>query len=481
MDLDRRALLGGAMAAVVFGGRVGAAGTKEGSMEGSGKPAWPPAAGAIRTDEAARAAAAEDFGHIVRRLPHGVVSPATDRGVAAALQGARAAGRKVAARGLGHSVFGRAQVDGGIVIDMRALAAIHGIGADRISVGAGATWREVLAATLPRGLAPPVLTDYLGLSIGGTLVVGGVGAASSRHGMQCDNVLDLDVVTGSGRVVTCSPQVEPDLFDAVRAGLGQVGIITRATLRLVPAPKAVRRCVLTYPDLGSMLADQRLLAAEGRFDEIKGVIAPGPAGWTFRIDAAAHLVGDRVPDDARLLAELFDDRCRAELSTLPYRDHLDRFGVLEQHLRANGQWFHPHPWLTTFLGDSFVEPVVEAELDRLDPWDLGPLGQILLSPIPRRPVRSPLLRVPTEDMVFAFNLIRIPDTAETGEAARLVAANRAAYERIRAAGGTLYPVSAFPMSTGDWRLHFGAAWTRLGDAKRRFDPDRALTPGYGVF
>jgi cytokinin dehydrogenase len=56
-----------------------------------------------------------------------------------------------------------------------------------------------------------------------------------------------------------------------------------------------------------------------------------------------------------------------------------------------------------------------------------------------------------------------------------------AYERVRAAGGTLYPVSAFRMSAEDWRGHFGSEFARLRDAKRSFDPDSILTPGYEVF
>ena len=62
-----------------------------------------------------------------------------------------------------------------------------------------------------------------------------------------------------------------------------------------------------------------------------------------------------------------------------------------------------------------------------------------------------------------------------------MAANRAVYERVRAAGGTLYPVSALPMSRDDWRKHFGPAFDRLSEAKQTFDPDHVLTPGYEVF
>jgi FAD/FMN-containing dehydrogenase len=229
----------------------------------------------------------------------------------------------------------------------------------------------VLAATLPRGLTPPALTDYLELTVGGALVVGGVGGTSSRHGMVSDNVLELDVVTGRGEKITCSPLRNAGLFQAVRAGLGQVGIITRATLKLVAAPENVRRYVLTYPDLTTLLADERLLAAENRFDALQGSILPTQTGWTFRLDAAFYFSGDTPPDDDALLVDLFDDRSAAQASTLSYFDYLNRLAALEQLLRANGQWFYPHPWLMTFVGDSRIEAVVSGELDRLTAADLA--------------------------------------------------------------------------------------------------------------
>jgi cytokinin dehydrogenase len=307
----------------------------------------------------------------------------------------------------------------------------------------------VLAATLRQGLAPPVLTDYLELSVGGTLVVGGIGGTTSQYGMQSDNVLDLDVVTGTGEKVTCSPDNNADLFDAVRAGLGQVAVITRATLRLMPAPEQVRRYVLTYPDLRTLLIDERLLATNNRFDAVQGAVLPTPTGWKYRLDAVAQFSGNNPPDDDALLAGLSDDRPAAQVSTLPYFDDLNRLAALEQLLRSNGQWFSPHPWLTTFVGDSNIESVVSGELAELTPADLGTFGQVVLSVFWPQAVTSPLLRLPTDDLVYAFNLVRIPTTDDTAEAARLVTANRAIYERVRAAGGTLYPVSAFPMSQDD--------------------------------
>jgi FAD/FMN-containing dehydrogenase len=437
--------------------------------------------GELRFDGATRGDAAEDFGHLVHRAPRAVLLPASAKDVAAMIRWAGRNGLRFAARGRGHSVFGRAMARDGIVCDMSRLKAVHQVAERGIEVDAGATWREVLAATLSLGLTPPVLTDYLDLSIGGTLAVGGIGGTTSHHGMQCDNALALEVVTGTGRTIACSPTRHAQLFDSVRAGLGQVGVITRARLRLVPAPSQVHQFQLVYRNLPAMLADARLVARDGRFDAVRGAILARPAGeWIFRLEAVKH-VSNHLPSDNALLGGLADDAARRQVSTLAYLDSLDRLAALEAALRANGQWFFPHPWLTTFLGDTVVEAVVANELARLTPADLGTFGQILLSPFRRQAVATPLLRLPADELCYAFNLVRIPTADSIAEARRLVAANRTTYARIRAAGGTLYPVSAFPLSRAAWRRHFGATFDRLREAKRKFDPGDVLTPGYAVF
>ena len=105
----------------------------------------------------------------------------------------------------------------------------------------------------------------------------------------------------------------------------------------------------------------------------------------------------------------------------------------------------------------------------------------MLSPIRTSAISSPLLRLPSDDLCYAFNLVRVPATDDRNEANRLVDANKAIYERVRAAGGTLYPVSAFPLVRREWRDHFGPAFGQLDAAKQKFDPDNILTPGYEIF
>ena len=52
--------------------------------------------------------------------------------------------------------------------------------------------------------------------------------------MPAGALLELLVVTGEGKLETCSPNRNATLFNAVLGGLGQFGIIVRATVKLVP-------------------------------------------------------------------------------------------------------------------------------------------------------------------------------------------------------------------------------------------------------
>ena len=195
----------------------------------------PPLKGRLLFSEAALSADADDFGHIVHNDPWAVLQPGDINDIVVMLRFCNEQGILAAPRGQGHATYGQAQVSGGLVIETATLDAIR-VGADSVEVEAGARWSSVLGATLPHGLTPPVLTDYLELSVGGTLSAGGVGGASPHYGAQVDNVLELEVVTGAGQRVVCSPERAPDLFHAVLAGLGQCAVLVRATLRLVPAP-----------------------------------------------------------------------------------------------------------------------------------------------------------------------------------------------------------------------------------------------------
>ncbi|MBR1121718.1 FAD-binding protein [Bradyrhizobium lablabi] len=425
------------------------------------------------------AEASHDFGNIVHRLPRAVLKPAGTADIAEAIRWAAAQKLKIAARGQGHSTYGRSMASDGVVVDMGSLNAIRAIGTDRIVVDAGATWKSVLEATLAQGLTPPVLTNYLGLSVGGTLAVGGIGGTSSRFGMQSDQLIELDVVTGDGRELKCSRESNPDLFDAMRGGLAQCGIITRATLALVRAPERVRRYQLFYRDLASLVADQRSVLAADRFDQLQGAIIPdGKRGWRYQLEGAVHYSGS-IPDNRTVLAGLSDIRDAAVITDLTYHDDARVFEKLETLLRSKELWYRPQPWLFTFLPGSKAERAAGELMRGLSGDDVGTFGRVTFYPMLTKAFGSPLVRLPDDSTAFPFNVVRV--AADKEKVGQMVAQNHALYDRVREAGGVLYPVSAFPMSSDGWKQHFGSRWPQFAEAKRRYDPEHLLTPGYEMF
>ena len=234
--------------------------------------------GEVLVDEAARTFAGGDIGSGTRRSPVGVLRPRSVEDIVRIIAHANRSGSKIAMRGQGHSLYGQAQVEGGIVIDFSTLNAVRPHGGDSLDVQPGALWGEVAGVALKTSRTPPVMVDALMLSVGGTLSVGGIGETSYRDGCQIDHVSELDVVTATGEFMTCSRERNDELFRMMLAGLGQCGIIVRARLRLAQAPGYVVLRTLNYPDLETLVSDQaRLVMAKG-LGPLTSRIARDPAG-----------------------------------------------------------------------------------------------------------------------------------------------------------------------------------------------------------
>ena len=425
--------------------------------------------------------AAEDFGHVVHRRPRAVLRPAGIADVAAMVRFAGEVGLDIAARGGGHSTYGQAQTSGGIVIDMAGLNLVTDVRTDRVTAQAGARWSDVLDATLACGRTPAVLTDYLDTSVGGTLSVGGVGGSSHHQGLQVDCVDELSVVTGTGQLMTCSLERNRRLFDAVRAGLGQCGIIVSATLRVIPAATRVRRYRLHYGDLKTFLEDQRQLVMQGLFDFVQGQIFPAAPGvWEYVLEAAAYYTPPVVPVDAALLNDLGYVGTDEEIDDVSYQEFAHRMAPGEAALRASGEWHYPHAWLTILLPSQATAAFVGEVLAGLTASTLGQSGLALLYPIRTDRLHTPLTRVPDSELVWLFALLRTASIDDPADVAAMIEANRLVHDRALACGGVTYPINSVPMSAADWRSHFGPRWRQLQIAKQEFDPYGILAPGYGI-
>ncbi len=427
--------------------------------------------GTVRATDDELRRTSDDSGHLVHHRPRAVCRPDAAEQVADLLAWADRQDLPVAARGSAHSLYGQAQVAGGIVLDMRGLGRIERVTGDRAVAAAGATWADVVDRAAEHGLTPPVLTDYLGATVGGTLSVGGVGGASHRWGLQVDQVTALQVATPRSGLRWCSPEHDADVFDAVRAGHGQIGVITAAELVLVPAPERVRRHELHHRDLTAYLDDQRRLARERCVEYLEGqAVDDGDGGWSFLIEAVG---AGGLPPDLR--------HVRSEVIELGPAEFAHRVDVGEAIERASGVWSWPHPCVTAFVPDAAVADVAAATLAAMSPADLGPAGLILLYPVDPGLVRAPLARLPGGDVAWLFSMLRKapPDRPEQLDA--WTRANRAFLDRVRAAGGFAYPINALAVTPEQWRDHLGERWPFLARTKEVHDPRRILAPGVGMF
>jgi cytokinin dehydrogenase len=478
--LNRRQFLAGAAVVVAFDGLTGrwltAAAAQGGSFAGV-----PPLDGLLLTDTAARGADARDEGNIVTQTPAAVLRPGSARDVAAMVRFCRQRGIKVAMRGQAHTTFGQGLTPG-LLIESSALASIHSIGSEGAEVDAGVLWHDLITQADQVGLTPPVITGYTGLSIGGTLSVGGISPAY-RDGAQIDHVRALEVVTGTGERLVCSPDRHRDLFDVVRAGLGQCALITRAWLDLVPAPPMARTYQLAYTDNATFFRDQRALLRRGELDRVFTLWAPAGDGLIYILNAVKYFDPADPPDDGRLLRGLSVPPSAAVRQDASYLDTVLAVDQVYAAYQAAGWDRLIKPWFDVWLPDATVEPYIGAVIPTLTPRDVGATGFVLLIPARRSSLHAPLLRVPgATDWVYLFDILTSsaapgPDATFTQE---MLARNRRLFEKARAAGGTRYPIGSIPFTRSDWVRQYGDAWPSLTALKRRYDPDGILTPGPGI-
>lgn len=195
-----------------------------------------------RYDEARRV-----WNGIINRHP-AVMARCTDvADVVEAVRVARTHRPVVAIRGGGHQVAGSGVCDDGLVVDLSPMRAVQVNPTTRTAhVQAGATWGDVDRATQVHGLATPggevPVTGVAGLTLGG-----GLGVMMRTHGLSCDNLRSVEIVTADGMVRTASRDEHPDLFWAARGGGRGLGVVTSVEFDLHPLGPEVASALVLYP------------------------------------------------------------------------------------------------------------------------------------------------------------------------------------------------------------------------------------------
>jgi FAD/FMN-containing dehydrogenase len=166
------------------------------------------------------------------RRPLAVVGCADAGDVAATVRFASSEGLPLAVRAGGHHAAGYGSVDGGIVVDLRAIKHVRVDPEHRIAaIGGGALAGDVDRATHPAGLATTTATVST-VGVAGFTLSGGISYLTRRHGLAVDNLVGADVVLADGSTVRAGSGGDEDLLWALRGGGGNFGVVTEFRMRL---------------------------------------------------------------------------------------------------------------------------------------------------------------------------------------------------------------------------------------------------------
>jgi hypothetical protein len=188
----------------------------------------------VLPEDASYAKARRIFNVAFDLFPAGIALCNSELEVALCLEGIRHYGVSFCVRASGHSFAGYSSMDDGLVIDVGGLNSIQVDPKTQTAiVGAGCKLAAVRDAVNSLGLHLPLGSGLL--AVGGFMQGGGFGDTSRAHGMNSDNVLEVRVMMGDGRIISASETMNHDLWWAIRGGTGgNFGILLSVRYRLYP-------------------------------------------------------------------------------------------------------------------------------------------------------------------------------------------------------------------------------------------------------
>lgn len=376
-------------------------------------------------------------------------------------------------------------------------------------------YEDLVDATLPHGLIPLVVPQLRTITLGGAVAGLGIESTSFRSGLPHESVLEMDVLTGAGEVVTCRPG--DDLFDTFPNSYGSLGYATRLRITLERVAPYVALRHLRFDDAGLLAKTVAGIVDSGehdgeRVDGLDGV-AFEPGELYLTLGRWTERPGGAVPSDYTGHQVFYHSLQQRETDLLTVHDYLWRwdtdwfwcsraFGA--QHPLVRRLWprrlrrsdvyhrllgldrrFAIADRLDRRAGRPMRERViqdVEVPVDRLPEfleWFDAEVGMrpVWLCPLVstgtpegRRWRTYPLEPGVTYVNVGFWGTVHVGDDAAEGPL------NRAIEQRVHELGGhkSLYSEAFYDRDTFD-RLYDGA---NLAAVKARFDPQDRLTSLY---
>jgi len=135
------------------------------------------------------------------------------------------------------------------------------------------TFADLADATLEAGSMPAVVPQLKSITLGGAVAGVGIEATSFRHGLVHDTIVAMDVLTGDGRIVTCTGDNEHrDLFHGFPNSYGTLGYALKLTARTLPVKRYVRVDHSRHADAAGFFAELARRCADADVDFVDGVV-----------------------------------------------------------------------------------------------------------------------------------------------------------------------------------------------------------------
>jgi FAD/FMN-containing dehydrogenase len=191
------------------------------------------------------------FNILADQQPAGIAVPRSADDVTAVVRSAAADGKRVAAQSTGHNALPLGSLANTVLLRTAGLGGVE-IDADagNARVGAGPLWGDVVPRASELGLAA-LHGSAPNVGIAGYTLGGGVSFYARKHGLACNRVTAIELVTAGGDQIRVDAKTEPDLFWAVRGGGGSFGVVTAFEFDLLPLREIFAGALLFPPEQAS--------------------------------------------------------------------------------------------------------------------------------------------------------------------------------------------------------------------------------------
>ena len=374
---------------------------------------------------------------------------------------------RLAVRGGGHNAAGHATCDGGLVIDLSGMKGVHVNPSARTArAQGGVLWSGFDRETQAFGLATPGGT-VSNTGIAGLTLGGGAGFLSGLHGLSCDNLISVDVVTADGEARTASAEENTDLFWALRGGGGNFGVATSFHYQLHEVGPTVWGGLVLHPraaakDVWKAVADFGRDLPDSTY--VLAGLLNSPDGDPLSAIVLSHSgsldEGERILEPIRKFGSPIADL----VQPMPYTA---RQKILDDPMAIHGLQRYWKSGFAREVTDDIIDLLIEGANNMSSP----------MSAIIAYPLHGAITRVAPDATAYAlreklWDVNVISQWVEGGSDAH-VKWTRDIWEKVEPlTTGTAYTNH---MGGDDWQLRirasYGSNYDRLVSVKREYDPD----------